>query len=70
MLCTQFNFTPCLYPGRLREPCLFSLCAVRMICNEFNEVGSWLPGKEKSALLVFSLTMDITGKGGLMEEHF
>lgn len=31
-------------------------------------MGSWLPGKEKSALLVVSVAADMTGKGGLMEE--
>lgn len=34
----------------------------------FNEVGSWLPGKEKSALWVVSVAVDDTDKGELVEE--
>lgn len=34
----------------------------------FNEVGSWLPGKEKSAPWVVSVAVDDTDKGELVEE--
>lgn len=34
----------------------------------FNEVRSWLPGKEKSALWVVSVAVDDTDKGELVEE--
>lgn len=47
---------------------LFPLRCAHDASNKFNEVGSWLPGEEKSALLVVSVAAEFTGKDGLMEE--